>query len=81
MTDECVRPTVICSAFIEKNKKFLLVFCPKFRVWRVPGGRVDNNETLEDTIYREMNEEIGLTIKNVKFVGWAKTTNTIFDQN
>ncbi len=66
------RPTVVCSTFIEKDGKFLMIFCPKFKKWRVPGGRVDNNETLEETIAREMKEEVGLDIKNPVFLGWGQ---------
>ena len=65
-------PTVICSALVEKNKKFLLVLCPRFKVWRAPGGRAEFDETLEETLTREMKEEIGVTIKEPKFIGWGQ---------
>ena len=73
MSDKPVkRPEVICSAFIEKGGKFLLVFCPRFKVWRVPGGRVEFDETLEETVVREMGEEIGIRIKDPKFLGYGQ---------
>lgn len=31
--------------------------CPRFRVWRVPGGRPERGEKLEETLLREMQEE------------------------
>ncbi len=65
-------PQVICSGFIEKEGKFLIFLCPKFRVWRVPGGRAENNEKLEDTFIREMEEEIGITVKNPRFLGYGQ---------
>lgn len=65
-------PTVICSAFIEKDKKFLLVFCPRFKVWRVPGGRAERNESLEETLVREMKEEVGVEFENAKFLGYGQ---------
>ena len=67
-----MRPEVICSAFIEKDNKFLIVMCPKFKVWRVPGGRAEYGEKLEETLIREMQEETGIKFKNPKFIGWGQ---------
>jgi len=69
---EVKRPTPVCSAFIEKDGKFLMFFCPRFKVWRVPGGRAEYTETLEQTLIREMKEEIGITLKNPKFLGYGQ---------
>ncbi len=73
MVDEIVKgPAVVCSAFVENKRKFLFVLCPRFKVWRVPGGRAEFNETLEETLIREIKEETGVTIKEPKFVGWGQ---------
>ena len=73
MADQPVKsPTVVCSAFIEKDKKFLLFFCPRFKVWRVPGGRAEWDETLEETLLREMEEEVGVKFENPKFLGYGQ---------
>ena len=63
---------VICSAFIEKDKKFLIVMCPRFKVWRVPGGRTEHAEKLEQTLIREMKEEIGISFENPRFIGFGQ---------
>lgn len=63
---------VICSAFIEKDEKFLIVMCPRFKVWRVPGGRTEHGEKLEETLIREMREETGITFENPLFVGFGQ---------
>jgi 8-oxo-dGTP diphosphatase len=63
---------VICSAFIEKDGKFLIVMCPRFKVWRVPGGRTEQGERLEDTLIREMKEETGLSFQNPRFIGFGQ---------
>ncbi len=63
---------VICSAFIEKNRKFLIVMCPRFKVWRVPGGRTEHGERLEETLIREMKEETGISFQNPKFIGFGQ---------
>lgn len=63
---------VICSAFIKKEGKFLIIMCPKFKVWRVPGGRAEHGEKLEETLIREMKEELGITFKNPTFIGFGQ---------
>lgn len=63
---------VVCSAFIKKDNKFLIVMCPGFKVWRVPGGRAEHGEKLEKTLFREMREETGIEFKNPKFIGWGQ---------
>ncbi len=63
---------VVCSAFIEKDGKFLIVMDPKFKVWRIPGGRAEHGEKLEETLLREMREETGITFKNPRFIGFGQ---------
>jgi len=63
---------VVCSAFIEKNQKVLIVMDPKFKVWRVPGGRAEHGERIEETLIREMAEETGITFKNPVFFGFGQ---------
>jgi len=70
--DTAQRPTIVCSAFVKKNGKFLFVFDPKFKTWRVPGGRSDFGEKLEDALKREMKEEINIEAKNLKFLGFGQ---------
>ncbi len=70
--DDVIGPQVITSAFIEKDGKFLLFFCPTFKKWRVPGGRVEKPDKSEETLIREMEEEIGLKIENPVFLGYGE---------
>ena len=72
MDKRIIGPQVISSALIEKNNKFLLVFCPRFKTWRVPGGRVEWNETIENTLIREIQEEVEIKIKDYKFIGYGQ---------
>lgn len=46
-----------------------------YHKWVIPGGKVDPGETLKQTAYREVKEETGLTIEDVRF---AKTCESIY---
>lgn len=63
---------VICSAFIEKDQKVLIVMCPRFQVWRVPGGRTEHGEQIEETLLREMQEETRISFENPIFIGFGQ---------
>lgn len=65
-------PQVVCSALIEKDGRFLIFLCPRFKVWRVPGGRAEFNETLEETLAREMMEEVGIGVSDPKLLGYGQ---------
>jgi len=59
-------PTV--GALIEKEGRVLLVKTTKWRgLWGVPGGKVRLGESLEEALRREVLEEVGLTLKEVRF--------------
>lgn len=56
---------VVCGVLIEKDGKYLLVRekQPKvYGLWNLPGGRVDEGETLEEAAVREAKEECGLEV-------------------
>jgi 8-oxo-dGTP diphosphatase len=37
--------------------------------WEFPGGKVESNETHEETVIREIKEELNTTIQPVKYIG------------
>ncbi|MBI5061413.1 MAG: NUDIX hydrolase [Candidatus Aenigmarchaeota archaeon] len=50
------------AAIIEKNGKFLLIQrknIPEQGYWALPGGHVDEGETIYEAACREMKEEVG----------------------
>lgn len=51
------RPQVV-GCFLN-NKKILFLFKKEHNLWQLPQGGVDNGETLEEAMIREMNEELG----------------------
>jgi len=75
------RPLVGIGVFVFKNGKFLM---GKRRnahgdgMWSVPGGHLEFGETPEQTAAREVLEETGVEIKNVRF---GAVTNDIFESD
>ncbi len=37
--------------------------------WTVPGGKVNKNESFEDAIRREVKEEVGIILNEIKLIG------------
>ncbi len=61
---------IACCGIIKKDDKVLITkrkvspFKDKFVL---PGGKLDNGETLKDCLKREIFEEVGLNVKKEKF--------------
>ncbi len=53
---------------INKDNKILLINGPK-RGWEMPGGQVEEGESLKDAAIRETKEESGIDIEVEKFCG------------
>jgi putative (di)nucleoside polyphosphate hydrolase len=63
------------SALIMNNKnEFLLVNLESFedKYFAIPGGGVEGEESLEDAVYREIQEELGITSQSLEPVGVCK---------
>lgn len=64
----------VTAAVIIKSDKILCVqrddnkFDYISRKWEFPGGKVEENEQIEDTIVREINEELNLEVKIKSFL-------------
>jgi 8-oxo-dGTP diphosphatase len=70
MTQNNVRVGI--AVFIFKDGKFLMQQRQGSHgagSWSVPGGHLEIGESFEDTARREVKEETGLEIKNVRFGG------------
>ncbi len=60
------------SALIMNNKnEFLLVNLESFKnhFFAIPGGGLDGNESTSDAVYREIQEELGITRQSLELVG------------
>jgi 8-oxo-dGTP diphosphatase len=61
---------IVSAAAIVLNEKneLLLIKGPK-RGWEMPGGQVEEGESLTDAVIRETKEESGIDIEVIKFCG------------
>ena len=62
---------VAVDALILKNSSILLIqrsVEPFKGMWALPGGGIDFDQTAEDAIGKEVEEEVGLRVKSIKFL-------------
>jgi len=59
------------KALIINESHELLVLKNHKGFWDLPGGRVAKGETLEETLARELSEEVGIKINNAFYLGTA----------
>lgn len=67
---------IVSAATIVLNEKneILLIKGPR-RGWEMPGGQVEEGESLRDAAIRETKEESGLDIEIIKFCGIFQNVN------
>jgi|SRR6185436_18148082 8-oxo-dGTP diphosphatase len=57
---------VAACALVDKEKRVLIAQRPPGKpmagLWEFPGGKVEEGETPEDTVIRELYEELGVTV-------------------
>lgn len=76
---------VSARAIIFDNDYFYAFYRRKIKEGRVceyfsiPGGGVEAGETLEDTVKRELKEELGVDINLLEFLGSLETDTCIFN--
>ncbi|PIQ66347.1 MAG: hypothetical protein COV96_02010 [Candidatus Zambryskibacteria bacterium CG11_big_fil_rev_8_21_14_0_20_42_18] len=61
----------VSALIINDNKEFLLINLESFKekYFAIPGGGVEQGETLENAVYREIYEELNIGEKSLQFVG------------
>lgn len=57
---------VAACALIDQDKRVLIATRPRDKpmagLWEFPGGKVEDGETPEDTVIRELNEELSIRV-------------------
>jgi len=73
----------VVAAIIKKNNKYLIAQRNRNKhmglKWEFPGGKVDNNETFEDALSREIKEELNIEINIHKKFTEEKYKDTKID--
>jgi 8-oxo-dGTP pyrophosphatase MutT (NUDIX family) len=61
----------VSALIINSNQEFLLVNLNSFedKYFAIPGGGQEDGESLDDTVYREMLEELNIRNESVEYVG------------
>lgn len=69
---------VSIDAVIIQNNKILLIkrgINPFQGYWALPGGYVEWDESTEETVIREVSEELGLTVDSCELIGVYSSPN------
>ena len=73
----------VVAAIIKKNNKYLIAQRNRNKhmglKWEFPGGKVDNNETFEEALSREIKEELNIEINIHKKFTEEKYKDTKID--
>jgi 8-oxo-dGTP diphosphatase len=80
MIEQAMNPRVGVGVFVFKDKKFLMgkrLGSHGEGTWSVPGGHLEFGESFADTAQREVHEETGVLIKNIRF---GAVTNDFFEK-
>lgn len=58
------------------NEKLVLIYNSKRNIWGFPGGTIEENETIEEALTREMIEEAQIQVSKAIFLGYVWTEDT-----
>ena len=55
-----------CRGIVFKDQKLIMIYCEFFNDFSFPGGGVEKNESLEECLQRELKEEAGVVVTNIR---------------
>jgi ADP-ribose pyrophosphatase YjhB (NUDIX family) len=61
-----IKPHIGARAILKKDNQYLLVHAKKLNLFTLPGGGVEEGESLEEAVLREVREETGYFAKILK---------------
>src|SRR5882762_6414954 len=74
---------VVACALVDVDKRVLIAQRPEGKplagLWEFPGGKVEPGERPEETVIRELSEELGITIKEPCLAPFTFTSHTYPD--
>ncbi|HED08324.1 MAG TPA: NUDIX hydrolase [Ignavibacteria bacterium] len=64
----------VSALIVSDDKEILLVNLQAFetKFYTIPGGGIEEGETFKDAVYREINEELGISKESLDFTGLCK---------
>lgn len=63
------------AIFNSDRSKVLVIHMDQNNGYGLPGGHIEENEDIDDTMQRELNEECGITVKNLHKVSFFFHSN------
>jgi 8-oxo-dGTP diphosphatase len=67
--------TQVSGILLDKEGKVLICRSDKNKGWGIPGGKPEKGETIEETLVREVKEEVCCEITDTKPIGVIKVEN------
>ena len=58
-----MKTDLVVAGYLFHNNKVLLIHHKKLDIWIPPGGHIDENETPDEALEREIMEELNLNIE------------------
>lgn len=65
---------------VVKNNKLLLAYSNNKGAWYLPGGKVDEGETAEEALIREVEEELNIRLDTARLQYFCHTTAPAFGE-